>query len=354
MDQPKSPPPRNYFARKEQYRLLMLVSTLMLVLVMMNEARKPRNWRWMWRGQDATAQSSPVDSPIDTRMPDVAKPDLPGDGFRLLPTRSESVETKFGHSDTDYLPGISRELLAPIEDDTISIVRPGEGDAWLAMWRILQQRSQSELRKLSRQRIGFNQFFRQTNVYRGQLVTIGGTIRGLEELTVRPNELNVSRYYRWTVKPQGGSNSPILVYSLEKPDHFPIGNDLREAAEFTGFCYKRLAYLAGDGTRVAPVLLAKTATWQAPLPGDQPRGQPSPVRIVGFVLVVAVFAIAIAVVVYRSSRRVSPQIAKTRATMEAKFDRLQSEDILPDVYVALNRLATEPDPVDTPPTDDEP
>ena len=44
--------PPNYFSRREQYRLLVMCGMLMLVLVMMNEVRKPQMWRWMWAGSD--------------------------------------------------------------------------------------------------------------------------------------------------------------------------------------------------------------------------------------------------------------------------------------------------------------
>ena len=48
MSESKSPNrPPNYNSRSMQFRLLVLVSGLMLVLVMMDEARKPKNWMWM-------------------------------------------------------------------------------------------------------------------------------------------------------------------------------------------------------------------------------------------------------------------------------------------------------------------
>lgn len=44
---PSKRPPRNYLARREQLRLLLLVGGLMLIFILMNEARKPQNWRWL-------------------------------------------------------------------------------------------------------------------------------------------------------------------------------------------------------------------------------------------------------------------------------------------------------------------
>ena len=42
----RSPP--NYLARKTQWRVFTLVGLLMLVFWMMDEARKPATWRWLW------------------------------------------------------------------------------------------------------------------------------------------------------------------------------------------------------------------------------------------------------------------------------------------------------------------
>ncbi|MBN2216992.1 MAG: hypothetical protein JW719_06420, partial [Pirellulales bacterium] len=39
--------PRDYFSRREQWRLLLLVMSLGLVFIFMNEARKPERWRWL-------------------------------------------------------------------------------------------------------------------------------------------------------------------------------------------------------------------------------------------------------------------------------------------------------------------
>ncbi len=57
-------PPPNYFARSVQLRLLVVVSCLMLVLVLMFEARKPENWHWMWAGAiDKTIPAAPSSQP---------------------------------------------------------------------------------------------------------------------------------------------------------------------------------------------------------------------------------------------------------------------------------------------------
>lgn len=45
----KIPPPPNYFSRSVQIRLFALVCSLMLVLLLMGEVAKEKNWEWMWK-----------------------------------------------------------------------------------------------------------------------------------------------------------------------------------------------------------------------------------------------------------------------------------------------------------------
>lgn len=57
----------NYRSRSVRIRLFVLVTLFMLVLVMMDEARKPRNWAWM--GFDSPAsQTEKSGEEIDTRL----------------------------------------------------------------------------------------------------------------------------------------------------------------------------------------------------------------------------------------------------------------------------------------------
>ena len=66
-------PPPNYLSRSVQRRLFLAVGSLMLVVILMSEARKPQNWQWMWAEQSRGAAQ------IDTRLPDVDGPiDPPG------------------------------------------------------------------------------------------------------------------------------------------------------------------------------------------------------------------------------------------------------------------------------------
>ena len=76
----KKPP--NYFSRRVQIRLLVLVSLFMIVLLLMDEARKPKNYRWMFgreagqeepvQKREATTENENRDAEIDTALPPTA------------------------------------------------------------------------------------------------------------------------------------------------------------------------------------------------------------------------------------------------------------------------------------------
>lgn len=324
---PASQPPRNYFARKEQYRLLILCSMMMVVLFMMNEARKPATWKWMWSDEPTIAQPA---EPIDTRL-EVPVRALPSDGF----TAAGSV-SKDKVNVANYLPGISIELIAPIKDNTV--MRVVENDAWLAMLKILKEKPQDEIVTLTTGAVSFAQLFRQTDFYRGQLVTVKGTVHRVEPIQARDNELDIDQLFRWIVDPAGGSNSPIVVYSIEKPDALKLGDDIREEVEFTGFCFKRWAYAAGDGTRIAPLILAKTASWEPP-PPITPVALPPTLVVASIVVGIGALAAIIALAVYRTSNPNRPEIIRLRDHAGRRVGELNDDEVMPNVSDALQSLA---------------
>ncbi|MCH2120502.1 MAG: hypothetical protein MK136_04675 [Pirellulaceae bacterium] len=66
---PRNRPP-NYGSRSMQFRLLVLVGGLMLVLVMMDEARKPENWMWMGFNAEAPDEEN-QDTRVSPRLADL-------------------------------------------------------------------------------------------------------------------------------------------------------------------------------------------------------------------------------------------------------------------------------------------
>lgn len=74
VNQPERKSPPNYSSRGMQFRLMVLVASLMIVLVAMDEARKPENWAWMGFKNTEQTSTGPVDSEVSPRLADLFSP----------------------------------------------------------------------------------------------------------------------------------------------------------------------------------------------------------------------------------------------------------------------------------------
>ncbi len=336
-----SPPrvPPNYFSRREQFRLLVLVSMLMLVVALMFEAAKPQNWVWMWGGTDQAATAAAADDePVDTRLDTQRQPVRPADSFTALPSRPTPAAEDAPASDTESALRVPPDLLDAIKDNTV--LRSEESDAWFGLFRILAETDAELIESSSEGQVGFLQLYRQTKEYRGKLVTVEGTVRGVREIPAVDNQLGIERYWQCWLQPVG-ADSPIVIYTLQLPANFPVKPDVREHAAFTGYCYKRWAYVAGDGTRVAPLLLAKTAKW-FPAAKPAPTRLPSASTAVIVLIAVGAIAMCLARIVYATSRRSSPAVSRLGPTSQVRdeaWKQLANAEVAPTVDESLAKLA---------------
>lgn len=395
----KPKPLPDYGSKRVQIRLLAVVACLMLVLTLMNEARKPETWAWMWRlqtpqasldelfgggevdtrfrrkpapvrppglvyaeptsGQTAGGEVAPRDGvlptvPAPNRAPtsnsdqvsataatpgdnlsrttsdtalDQAKsekqvptgqpPALSDDSAAVAPDRERLPAEKTAAATAGPLRGstvnhqtpLTTTELAKIEDDTVW--RPAEREPWFKLFGSLQQMSPDQLQQSTEANVGFVQLFRQPSAYRGQLVTIRGQARLVYHVQAPKNELGISGYYVFWIRPKGGSNSPLVVYSLELPEGFPQVPDkdldartleVDESVTVTGYFFKRWAYRARGGLHTAPMLLARVPLW-VPAPDRADRFElPGPLTIaITLVLLVGV-ALLMTLWVYRSGQ----------------------------------------------------
>lgn len=261
--------PASFLGRREQRRLLLLVLLLGLVIFMMREARDPRRWEWMWRLGEARQTMSNAaagpgrsvavgptsDDAIDTRL----KPAEPAaDGAILVAPVEPSEEVR-----AELFTGVSVELLDRVCDDTP--FRGAEHETWFHLLEILQAADPQELAAASIGTVDFAQLFQQSHEYRGEVVTVRGTVRQALRVEAPKNELGLDGYYQLTLQPLGYQASPIILYSLVLPAEFPLGSNLSADINANGFFFKRWAYPASDAIRLAPVVLAATVDWTRPV-----------------------------------------------------------------------------------------
>lgn len=216
-------------------------------------------------------------------------------------------------------------FMAEIRDNTV--FRAAETDAWFRLLERLAGNDVGDPSQIAPPVVSFGQLFKQPDVYRGRLVTVQGTAKRAEFMEAPENIYGISNYFRLWLQPSG-SNSPIVVYSLEIPERFPAATiaqapgsyvDMDEAVEITGFFFKRWPYAAQDGTRLAPVLLSRTVSWSPDRIGlADPESLPGWTFWLVLFAGTAVFGAAVAALAYWFSGRSTPQALRRRLTASAK------------------------------------
>ncbi len=338
----KGTPPPNYLARGEQRRLLMLVMLLGLVVVLMFQAANPANWEWLWMGQQPAAQQNPLpEAPADynTRLQPTSQGALPVGTF--ISPKPDGPTTQ---PSKDLLPGLQPELLATVRDDTP--FQPRGHRPFFHVLDVLNQTSESALAQASVGEVGFVQMYEQPKEYRGRVVTLRGTVRRAFDLTAPQNEPGIQTYYQLWLRPRGGPNSPIVLYTLSLPAGFPTSRtpskeirELREEVTVTGVFYKNWVYSAARQSFVAPLVVAKTVEWQPPVVKTK---EPIPWRWLAVAIMLsALFGIGFSAWVYQASnRKAAPQYSELAARYQVdSFAQLEQADLGPDVAETLRQLA---------------
>ena len=278
----------------------------------MNEARKPANWHWLWRrpSPSAAALSEAMSSKknIDTRLREPADRRTPNasDIFVAAPKLDDDLPNKFGNKASGFSPGVDSRYLAKIEDDRVLL--RSEREAWFNLLEVLNNSEAITLEKASAGPVGFVQLFEQPQTYRGRLVDVTGTVHRVHHVDAPQNEHGIDRYFICWIRPSGGANSPIVSYVLEIPKNFPVSEELREEVGFTGFFFKRLAYVAKDGSRTAPLILAKTMKWNRPVAAAPEFVETLSAGTFAFFLVLTILctaavAVGLATLIYRQNQR---------------------------------------------------
>ena len=107
------------------------------------------------------------------------------------------------------------------------------------------------------------QLFRQSDEYRGELVTVSGTVHRACPTGIARNDLGIKKYWRVWLQTRDNRFSPLVVYCLYLPEDFPTGMKVSAEVEITGFFFKRWMYSdAKSELRTAPVIVARTVNWK--------------------------------------------------------------------------------------------
>jgi hypothetical protein len=225
--QSKRPPVRNYFSRREQWRLLLLVMSLGVVLFVMRAVRQPENVQRVARA----FESKPVGVVQERRM-------------RL----HSSAETP--------RPEFPRDVLESIQDNMY--FRVAEQNAWFLFLEFVQGLTREQIAAAPHRETVYAQLVDQPDFYRGKFVTVRGTVQQVTREKPAANEVGIESYYRVVVQPADGSSWPILVYCLEFPPQLREGDNTAGSMKVTGLFFKNLSYSWRGGVGIAPVVVAQS------------------------------------------------------------------------------------------------
>lgn len=194
-------------------------------------------------------------------------------------------------------PGVDPASVETIRDNTV--FRPAESGAWFGWLKLLADMSSEELADLPATSVGYLQLDRQPTAYRGRAVRVRGTIRRAKQVTAPANDQGIEHYYQLWLQPARGEPELVVVYALELPRDFPLGEQLDAPAALTGIFYKRWAYAAQNGILTAPLVLAKTIEWRPP----PPPARPAPLEEQLLLAVAAALLVALAIIAWIVARQ---------------------------------------------------
>ncbi|QDU74407.1 hypothetical protein Pan97_14140 [Bremerella volcania] len=251
---------------------MMLVGSLGLVIVLMIRAADPETWRWI--APDEASEEIVSNDPVRVTRDQIEVPRraVAGDNgtegeFRVVENRPPATPYTLGdkgktsNEEAHDKVWAKPEALALVEDS--SPFRAADFEAWSQVFDNMREATAQDLSAQHAPLVQFGQLFQQSKLYRGKLVTIQGTVRRCVKLPPNPLDERAGNLWQlWVFS--GGDNSPIVVYSMNLPEGFPVGNEIHETASLQAVYFKKWVYAAKGGTMTAPLLLAKDVNWQAP------------------------------------------------------------------------------------------
>jgi hypothetical protein len=244
----KQPRVPNYFSRREQWRLLLLVMSLGVVIIAMRTVRQPESIERV-----ARAFSSEPASATGMTMP----------GPEAGPRAVDPGDQRWPGEEPPN-PHFEQDLLEVITDNTY--FRNSEKDAWFRFFDFLQGTTLEQVEAASGTEANYVQLVDQPDAYRGRFVTVRGWVRQVTRQKPASNDLGIEMYYRVVVQPSDGVNWPIFVYSLALPPELREGDDVAGSLKVTGLYFKNLSYQWQDGVGIAPVIVAKSVQYVGAAP----------------------------------------------------------------------------------------
>lgn len=210
----------------------------------------------------------------------------------ILVAGSAALAAQFWTDDQEQAPkpvAVAKAIVAPIEPDhaeEFGGVRDLTETSLLdnAPKKLLLERARAtspgDLDSQAHRDVLFTHLWDRPEQYRGVPVHIEGTALRMITYEVSPTFTPKGRLYEAWITTAESQRFPYCCVFEDLPEGFPIGPNISEYVSFNGYFLKKLAYVAGDKPRGAPLLIGKLgwrpqANGRGLAPGGA-RGQGAP------------------------------------------------------------------------------
>ncbi len=202
--------------------------------------------------------------------------------IRNVPTLSDLDQVRSTDEPRATLDGgrsINLQLLETVRDDTLGL-QPEDRAAYFAGLQACRHIRTAQLEEWSAEFLQnrqttvsiaagqadiigstFGDVLEHPQGFRGQLVSMRGCLRRLVKYDPGQNRQGFRHVYEAWVYPDDSQGNPVVVVFTKKPNGLPMGADLSEDVQFTGYFLKNYGYEAQDVPRRAPLFLAGGVDW---------------------------------------------------------------------------------------------
>jgi len=107
----------------------------------------------------------------------------------------------------------------------------------------------------------FIDLFKHPKDYQGQLVTLHGYLRLLNQMPAGENDQGLEKLYEAWLYTDDAQGNPVVIIATDIPAGIPTGDKLTDHVSVTGLFFKMYGYSAQDTDRKAPMILAGKIEW---------------------------------------------------------------------------------------------
>jgi hypothetical protein len=272
--------------------MLTLVGLLAVVVILINVAANPNNWRWLTgapkpepKPKVEQAQVRPPEKRAQTEEED--DDPLRPDAVRILPNHEPAAPAARAPAIPRDVPGdalaLPRAVLATIRDDVVGVPL-SETDAFYVILSKARSIPEGVLEKHALKGQAYTQLYSEPEQYRGQLVSLEGDVRRLVKKNASANTEGIDFYYEGWMFNNDSGNQPYVFFCTELPPglaEIAPGEKTHEHIRVTGYYFKRYQYASAGGLNSAPMLLAHTVRW---IPLKSTASKPIPPTRVPYIL----------------------------------------------------------------------